>query len=136
MGSPAKKFEHYTPSEKEVIVAKTAIKQLAASNDLIVSGSLKEVFVIMLEKIAEGQTVSLLFNDREYTTHEAAEILHVSRTFLLKEIDEGRLPCRMVGTHRRVRAKDLMTYKTESEDARLKAIKEMTRLSQEVERDE
>lgn len=136
MGNPAKKFEHYTPNEDEIALARSAIKKLVSSNDLQISGNLKGVFVIMLEKIAEGQTVSLLFNDREYTTHEAAEILHVSRTFLLKEIDDGRLPCRMVGSHRRIRAKDLMTYKAKSEEARLKAIKEMTRLSQDIEKDE
>ena len=117
-------------------MAKAAIKKLVLSDDLRVSGQLKEVLVTMLEKISEGQSVSLLFNDREYTTHEAAEILHVSRTFLLKEIDEGRLACRMVGSHRRIRAKDLMTYKTSSEEARLKAIKEMTKMFQEIEKDE
>ncbi len=65
-----------------------------------------------------------------------AEILHVSRTFLLKEIDEGRLSCRKVGSHRRIRAKDLMTYKADSEAVRLKAIQEMTRLSQEIEEED
>ncbi len=136
MGSPAKNIEHYTPSEREMVSARAAIKKLVSSNDLKVTGALKEVLVTMLEKIAEGQTVSLLFNDREYTTHEAADFLHVSRTFLLKEIDEGKIPCRMVGSHRRIRAKDLVSYKTESERSRLLAMKEMTKLSQEIEEDE
>ena len=130
----AKKTENYTPNEKDIALARSAIKKLASSNNLQVSGHLKEVFVSMLEKIAEGQTVSFLFNDREYTTFEAAELLHVSRTFLLKEIEAGKISCRKVGSHRRIRAKDLMTYKEKSERERLKALKEMTQISQEIEK--
>jgi excisionase family DNA binding protein len=135
MSSASRKMENYTPGEKDIAIARAAIKKLASSNNLQVSGHLKEVFVVMLEQIAEGQTVSFLFNDREYTTVEASDILQLSRTFLLKEIDEGKLPCKMVGTHRRIRAKDLMMYKNKLDKRRLKAIKEMTKLSQEIEKD-
>jgi excisionase family DNA binding protein len=47
---------------------------------------------------------------QELSTVEAANFLNVSRPFLIKEIEAGRLAHRMVGTHRRIRFSDLMTY--------------------------
>ncbi len=44
------------------------------------------------------------------TTQAAANFLNVSRPFVVKQIDAGRLPCRKVGRHRRILFDDLMAY--------------------------
>ena|SRR5690625_3303921 len=64
----------------------------------------------VLGAISQGRSLVLMPRDREFTTVEAANFLNVSRPFVVKEIDEGRLPCRKVGTHRRIAAEDLLAY--------------------------
>lgn len=60
--------------------------------------------------MARHQPIMLVPEKQELSTVEAANFLNVSRPFLIKEIEAGRLVHRMVGTHRRVRFSDLMDY--------------------------
>ena len=65
----------------------------------------------ILEIIAAGKGVAIIPQEAELTTRQAAEILNVSRPHLIKLLDSGEIPCRMVGTHRRIRRDDVMRYK-------------------------
>ncbi len=60
--------------------------------------------------MARHQSIMLVPEKQELSTVEAANYLNVSRPFLIKEIEAGRLVHRMVGTHRRVKFSDLMDY--------------------------
>lgn len=64
----------------------------------------------VLGALSERRDVVLLPAKREFTTVEAANYLNVSRPFVIKEIDAGRLNHRMVGTHRRIEFEDLQAY--------------------------
>jgi excisionase family DNA binding protein len=64
----------------------------------------------LLGAISEGRPITLMPAKQEFSTVEAAHFLNVSRPFIVKEIDENRLPHRMVGTHRRVAFEDLLAY--------------------------
>ncbi|WP_232071583.1 excisionase family DNA-binding protein [Paraburkholderia pallida] len=64
----------------------------------------------LLGAMSEGKTVVLMPDKQEFTTVEAANYLNVSRPFVIKEIEEGRLKHRMVGTHRRIAVEDLLAY--------------------------
>lgn len=64
----------------------------------------------LLGAMSEGRPIVLMPTDREFTTVEAANFLNVSRPFVIKEIEAGRLPHRKVGTHRRIALEDLLTY--------------------------
>ena len=68
----------------------------------------------------------------ELTTQEAAELLNVSRSYVVRLLDDGRIPCRGVGTHRRVFFKDVMACKAEHRRARRSALDEFARLDQEL----
>jgi excisionase family DNA binding protein len=60
--------------------------------------------------MARHQPIVLVPEKQELSTVEAANFLNVSRPFVIKEIQAGRLIHRMVGTHRRIRFDDLMDY--------------------------
>ena len=72
----------------------------------------------VLGALASGRGVNLIPENAELTTVEAADILNVSRPFLIKLLDEGTIPHRKVGRHRRIRIEDLMDYKRKDDDAR------------------
>jgi excisionase family DNA binding protein len=64
----------------------------------------------LLGAMSQGQSIALMPMERELTTVEAAHYLNVSRPFVIKEMEAGRLPFRKVGTHRRVTLKHLLDY--------------------------
>ena len=87
---------------------------------------LKEI----LDHMAHGNGVALTPLHAELTTRQAADLLQVSRTHLVQLLDEGRIPYRKVGAHRRVRARDILDYRRETESRRHKALDELTAADQ------
>lgn len=65
----------------------------------------------ILEAMAAGRGVTLIPENAELTTVQAADVLNVSRPFLIKLLENNVLPHRKVGKHRRVRMEDVMAYK-------------------------
>ena len=68
--------------------------------------------------------------DDEITTQEAAAALRVSRPTIIKAIDEGRLPARKVGKHRRVRVYDFNAFARAAQAARACTAADISRESQ------
>ena len=64
----------------------------------------------VLGALSERKPVVLMPTKQELSTVEAANFLNVSRPFVIKEIESKRLPCRMVGSHRRIAFDDLQAY--------------------------
>ncbi|MEZ5653207.1 MAG: excisionase family DNA-binding protein [Burkholderiaceae bacterium] len=88
------------------------------------------LFAEMLGLMAKGKPFTLVPQDHEVTTQEAAAMLNVSRPFVVKELEAGRIPFRKVGRHRRIAIEDLQAYrantKRESEEA-LQALADQAR---------
>jgi excisionase family DNA binding protein len=79
----------------------------------------------VLRELAAGARVLVVAEDAELTTQQAADLLGLSRTFVVRLIDDGKLPAHMAGTHRRIRAVDAVAY-ARRRAARLAAVDAIT----------
>jgi excisionase family DNA binding protein len=86
----------------------------------------------ILTQMAKGNAVTLIPVHAELTTQQAADILNVSRPFLVEQLEKGVIPYRKVGTHRRIFFKDLMDFKEAMVRNRLKALEKLAAQSQEL----
>ncbi len=86
----------------------------------------------LVRDLARGNAVTVVPYLHELTTQEAADLLNVSRPFLVKLLEKGEIPFRMVGTHRRILFRDLMKYRESRSRSRREALDAMTREAQEM----
>lgn len=86
----------------------------------------------LLGLMAQQQPIVLIPQKHELTTQEVANLLNVSRPFVVKQIESGQLKCRKVGRHRRVAFSELMRYQKDSQIKRNAALNELVALGQEL----
>ena len=86
----------------------------------------------VLREMGEGKAVTVLGDDAEISTQEAADLLNVSRPYLVGLIEKGELPARKVGPRRRLMLADVLTYRTETRAKRREALRELSALDQEL----
>jgi excisionase family DNA binding protein len=106
--------------------------QETGTEQLTLPRSAIEVMAAILAHMAAGQSVAVVPHNAELTTQQAADLLNVSRPFLIGLLDAGEIEYHKVGTHRRIKAASLIEYQRQ-DDARRRAIADdLTRLSQEL----
>lgn len=90
------------------------------------------LFAQILAQLAEGRGVSVIPSQAEVTTQQAADLLGVSRPYVVGLLEEGAIAHRKVGRHRRILLSDLLTYKRVDDEKRRKAADEVGELGQEL----
>jgi excisionase family DNA binding protein len=139
------------PTEEDATLAKKSSQTLAAyignkdafhsiqvERDDGISQTVKipslalQMLVDILGQMAKGNAVTLIPVHAELTTQEAADILNVSRPYLVGLLEGGEIPFRKVGTRRRVRYVDLVNYKNQIDALRMEALDELTAQAQEL----
>lgn len=81
----------------------------------------------LLGELKAGKSVTILQNNAELTTVEAAKLLSVSRQFLIQLLEQNQIPFHMVGTHRRLYARDVLAYKARRDSARRTVLDDLAR---------
>jgi excisionase family DNA binding protein len=90
------------------------------------------LLVDALTALAEGHAVTVVPVPAELTTQEAADILNVSRPYLIKLLDERKLPYRRVGNRRKVLLEHVLTYKRSDDKFRQGILDELSQEAQSV----
>ena len=99
--------------------------------DLVLPRHALELLRNILTEMAQGNSVTIMPVHAEVTTQEAANLLNVSRPFLVGLLEKGEIPFRKVGSHRRVLLTDVLAYKEADAQQRKHALDELAKLSQE-----
>ena len=99
---------------------------------LSVPASAVRLFLHLLTEMSQGNAVTLIPTHAELTTQQAADLLNVSRPYMAKLLDAGKIPGRTVGKYRRVRFDDLMAFKKKDDDARSKVLDQLSAEAQEL----
>ncbi len=137
----------HLPNQKEVDQAKVSSRTLSKyadvdrvqlslkgsggeSDDLVLPGHVLQILLDVLSEVGKGNAISLIPYHQEITTQEAANLLNVSRPFLVGLLEKNEIPFRKVGAHRRVAFNDVLAYKERTDNLRLKALQELTAMSQ------
>jgi excisionase family DNA binding protein len=106
--------------------------EFAGDDALVVPREAAVLLAQVLGYLASGEGVTVMPESAELTTQQAAGFLSVSRPYLIKLLESGEIPFRLVGTHRRIRFRDLRGYKNRDDLERRRAADELTQLSQEL----
>jgi len=86
----------------------------------------------ILSNMAQGKSITLIPSDTEVSTQQAADMLKVSRPHLVKLLEEGEIPFKKVGTHRRIELKDLITYERKFKESRNEKLDFLAKQAQEL----
>ena len=145
MSTAYAKYEPVAPTDQEATLARESSRQLSrftkhdlrvrileSDEEMVLPAAAVRLLMDLLSEMSNGNAVTLIPIHAELTSQQAADFLAVSRPFLVKLLEDGQMPFRKVGTHRRVLFKDLMSYKREIDKKRLKTLDELAAQAQEL----
>lgn len=149
--SKSQNFQSSIPTEEEIILARTSSQKLESyiqnkktlqtiavmqdrtfSESISIPSEALHLLIEILAQMAQGNAVTLIPIHAELTTQEAADILNVSRPYLVNLLESGEIPYRKVGTRRRVRYQDLIDYKNKIDRERMQTLEDLAAQAQEL----
>lgn len=140
-------FDNRLPDEVEIVNAKQLAKIAVASlakegkeakvsfsiddgetHTLTLMPALATSMLAVLRLVSSGRGFRMIPVESELTTQQAADLLNVSRSYLVKLLDEGEISFTKKRRHRRIRAEDLFAYKKKRDTIRSKALCELIQI--------
>jgi excisionase family DNA binding protein len=143
--------ETAAPSEADASLARESLKRISSfltsgksdlsiriqdddhlGPDIVLPASVFRLLKAILAEMAQGHGVALLPIQAELTTQQAAGLLNVSRPYLIRLLEDRKIPFRLVGQHRRVRFEDLLAFQRKDDEERRRIADELTADTQEL----
>lgn len=86
----------------------------------------------VVEVMAQGDAITLVPVGRELTTQQAADLLNMSRQYLVRLLDDKQIPFSRTGKHRRLKIEDVLRFKAQRDLERHAALDDLAALNQEL----
>lgn len=115
-----------------IAIVEEGVENIEDAPQLKLPPKVLRLFADMLGSLAQGKAVAIMPKELDVTTQEAAMFLNVSRPYLVRLLDEGKIPFHKVGTHRRIRFEDIVAYKEARRQSSHKALQELVGQAQEL----
>ena len=104
------------------------IEDSGRSAEIVLTPGISILLIELLRHIGKGDAVTLVPVSQMLSTQQAADILNVSRPFLISLLEKGNIRHVLVGRHRRIRAEELFAYKRRRDTARSDALEQLAEL--------
>jgi excisionase family DNA binding protein len=121
-----------TPGERDALTLSLSLSRDHSDVDVELPETVMKLLAKIIHLLAQGDAVSIVPIRQELTTQQAADLLNVSRQYLVRILDAGDVPFHYTGTHRRIAFGDLMEYKRLRDAKRRTGLARLTRMSQEL----
>ncbi|MFZ5443784.1 MAG: helix-turn-helix domain-containing protein [Myxococcota bacterium] len=99
--------------------------------EVVLPDAVFHVLARVAEVLARGDSVTVVPVGKELTTQQAADLLNVSRQYLIRLLDEGRIAYTKTGKHRRLRIEDVLAFKERRDAERRNALRDLSQLTEE-----
>lgn len=130
-GRAARRISDYLGSHPDEDLIE-ALGEVGAEDALVIPRPTVVMLAQVLSLLESGHGVQIIPKDAELTTQQAADVLNVSRPYVIGLLESGQIPFRRVGRHRRITFEALMEYKRRDDLQRRAAADDLADLSQEL----
>lgn len=100
--------------------------------EIVLTPALSGLLMDLLRHIGNGDAVTLVPVSKMLTTQQAADILNVSRPFLISLLEKGEIEFTLTGRHRRIKAEDLFSYKRDRDRRRDDALSKLIEMDADI----
>jgi excisionase family DNA binding protein len=105
------------------------VGEIGDDDALVVPREIAMMLAQVLSMLESGTVVQIMPHSAMLTTQQAADLLNVSRPYLIGLLEADKIPFTMVGTHRRIAFGDLLAYQNEDYQRRRAVVDELTRMA-------
>ena len=115
-----------------IALVEEGVERIADAPLLKLPPKILRLFANLLGSLAQGKAVTIMPKELDITTQQAAMFLNISRPYLVRLLEEGKIPFHKVGSHRRVRFEDVLQYKEERQKKSKEALRQLAEQAQEL----
>jgi excisionase family DNA binding protein len=118
---------------ERILAQNTSLPKLLGANgeEIVLPQPIYEILLDVVKNMSAGQEISIVPINKQLTSQEAADLINVSRPYMIKLLDNQEIPHFKVGAHRRILLGDLIAYKEQRASIRQDKLQEMTEFLQE-----